>query len=750
MSFVQKNYKNGDTLYASDLNNLVSGIVEANASIANKANLSEVYTTEQTDEKLAVKANSADVYSIETMNGLLAEKANAADVYTKTEVDAKLVSALRYKGSVATEADLPEDAEIGDVYNVEDTGANYAWNGTAWDNLGSSVDLSSYLTIDSAAQTYLTKVDAQSQYTTKSEVVDQLAEKQPVGDYATKSEIPDVSGFATKTEVTEGLAEKQPVGDYPVYQEFVAGASDKQRKTIQLANADSISGISTTGTGANLIMMSQWDKVDIGTTQYQMNLNSPDGVVQINDEKVVATTDQVEALGVHSLGNFSSSGQAEAQAATDGVFNNPAYNVLVYTVNGENGQIINSVGASQTKQFLYWQGKRYTRTVTKVEDAVQTSAWASDDGYVALPNRAVMPTLFTLTTEADSDTVKAALTSTQSNEPITLDDLNKCLQTGYVLRYYSMQSGSVFVGFNGQAFTLTYIGFANPTQDPAVMSICVNVTAEGVYSVTRNGTRGILLTSKTLAQSSVITALDGRVTTLETTVDNIGNTIIPEMNTNTAKALDAKVSWDQEKKVISLPKDGCISAMRGDPAEGTQPEGGNLLAQRTYDEGAIYVTEVGTTKNKLTLNATERPQIDLKDTDSEKVAYLSEIEAIQDLLPVMIQIPIRTLQDKVYDQATIFGWFGVEDIAGLRGLFSSQHLIWLRYGISSMGVGHMMYRFVIEYAEVNSDGNTVKLVFSGLNTNNDKLAKYEFTAKLDGTIVEGNSNVQLVVTDQEA
>lgn len=463
------------------------------------------------------------------------------------------------------------------------------------------------------------------------------------------------------------------LSDYVKYQEFVAGASDKQRKTIQLANADSISGVSTTGGGANLIMLSQWDKVDIGSVNYQMNLNSPSGVVQINDEKVVATTDQVEALGVHSLGTFNSSGQAEAQAATDGVFNNPAYGVLVYTVNGENGQIINNVGASQTKQFLYWQGKRYTRTVAKVEDAVQTSAWASDDGYVALPNRAVMPTLFTLTTEADSDTVKAALTSTQSNEPITLDDLNKCLQTGYVLRYYSMQSGSVFVGFNGQAFTLTYIGFANPTQDPAVMSICVNITAEGVYSVTRNGTRGVLLTSGTLAQSSVITGLDGRVAALETSVEGLATT-----------------------------------------AALTEGLAGKANTEHTHE-----------------------------------IADVNGLQALLDTLPVMIQIPIRTLKDEVYDQTTIFGWFGVEDIAGLRGLFSSQHLIWLRYGISSMGVGHMMYRFVVEYAEVNSDGNTVKLVFSGLNTNNDKLAKYEFTAKLDGTVVSGNSNVQLVVTDKE-
>lgn len=482
------------------------------------------------------------------------------------------------------------------------------------------------------------------------------------------------------------------LSDYVKYQEFVAGASDKQRKTIQLANADSISGVSTTGVGANLIMLSQWDKVDIGTTNYQMNLNSPDGIVQINDEKVVATTDQVEALGVHSLGNFSSSGQAEAQAAVDGVFNNPAYNVLVYTVNGENGQIINSVGASQTKQFLYWQGKRYTRTVAKVEDAVQASAWASDDGYVALPNRAVMPTLFTLTTEADSDTVKAALTSTQSNEPITLDDLNKCLQTGYVLRYYAMQSGSVFVGFNGQAFTLTYIGFANPTQDPAIMSICVNVTEDGVYSVTRNGTRGILLTSGTLAQSSVITGLDGRVATLETSVSNAAT------------------------KTELQEVEGKIPSVEG------------LATTTSLTEGLAGKADVEHT---------------------HEIADVTGLQALLDTLPVMIQIPIRTLKDEVYDQATIFGWFGVEDIAGLRGLFSSQHLIWLRYGISSMGIGHMMYRFVVEYAEVNSDGNTVKLVFSGLNTNNDKLAKYEFTAKLDGTLVSGNSNVQLTVTDQE-
>ena len=38
---------------------------------------------------------------------------------------------------------------------MEDTGANYAWTGTAWDKLSETVDLTPYLTIASAQSTYL-------------------------------------------------------------------------------------------------------------------------------------------------------------------------------------------------------------------------------------------------------------------------------------------------------------------------------------------------------------------------------------------------------------------------------------------------------------------------------------------------------------------------------------------------------------------------------------------------------------------
>ena len=57
------------------------------------------------------------------------------------------VSVMHYKGTVATQADLPSSGNIiGDVYNVTASGENFAWDGTGWDNLGSVVSLSGYAT----------------------------------------------------------------------------------------------------------------------------------------------------------------------------------------------------------------------------------------------------------------------------------------------------------------------------------------------------------------------------------------------------------------------------------------------------------------------------------------------------------------------------------------------------------------------------------------------------------------------------
>jgi len=76
------------------------------------------------------------------------------DAYTKEEVDGLVSSALHYKGSKDTYADLPTAGNtVGDVWNITtadsangiNAGDNVAWNGTGWDVLAGTVDLSAYM-----------------------------------------------------------------------------------------------------------------------------------------------------------------------------------------------------------------------------------------------------------------------------------------------------------------------------------------------------------------------------------------------------------------------------------------------------------------------------------------------------------------------------------------------------------------------------------------------------------------------------
>lgn len=59
---------------------------------------------------------------------------------------ASIGAVMSYKGSVAAYENLPTTGNvIGDTYNVSSDGKNYCWNGTGWDDLGGTIDLSSYV-----------------------------------------------------------------------------------------------------------------------------------------------------------------------------------------------------------------------------------------------------------------------------------------------------------------------------------------------------------------------------------------------------------------------------------------------------------------------------------------------------------------------------------------------------------------------------------------------------------------------------
>lgn len=62
----------------------------------------------------------------------------ASDYAKKSDIS----GLYKYKGSKASYSLLPSEGnEAGDVWNVEDTGMNYAWTGEAWDALGAAFEI---------------------------------------------------------------------------------------------------------------------------------------------------------------------------------------------------------------------------------------------------------------------------------------------------------------------------------------------------------------------------------------------------------------------------------------------------------------------------------------------------------------------------------------------------------------------------------------------------------------------------------
>lgn len=118
-------------------------------------------TGSSSEEYFVELPNDAGTLTTETaLNSSAASTLSSAKSYTDQQINAKLSSALKYKGSKDTYADLPKTGnQVGDVWNVvaaygnAHAGTNWAWNGTVWDPLGGTIDLTNYVTATTAFNT---------------------------------------------------------------------------------------------------------------------------------------------------------------------------------------------------------------------------------------------------------------------------------------------------------------------------------------------------------------------------------------------------------------------------------------------------------------------------------------------------------------------------------------------------------------------------------------------------------------------
>lgn len=288
----------------------------------------------------------------------------------KKDILASVGSIFTYCGSVNKYSELPADVEVGDVYDVKEAhdgvpaGTNYVWNGTDWDALSGAINLDGYATLEQLEANYVQKVVGKELIATdKIETIDKLSQEilscvkfvdlgngrkciqlsnndlivgesldgstynlimlskfdivdvgtvskklnfnVPKGERPTVQEAGQTGEEAHKiaymTDIPEAVSGPQgpqgpegPAGaqgavgaqgpEGPTdpltvkYQQFQTESDENQRKTIQLANHDSISGVDTEGIGYNLLMLSKWNIVDLGSNKLPLNINVPTGV----------------------------------------------------------------------------------------------------------------------------------------------------------------------------------------------------------------------------------------------------------------------------------------------------------------------------------------------------------------------------------------------------------------------------------------------------------------------------------------
>ena len=85
---------------------------------------------------VATSGAYADLSGTPTIPTTVAQLTDAGNYALKSD----LASVYKYKGTKASASALPTTGNtVGDVWDVEDSGVNYAWNGTEWDPLGQIV-----------------------------------------------------------------------------------------------------------------------------------------------------------------------------------------------------------------------------------------------------------------------------------------------------------------------------------------------------------------------------------------------------------------------------------------------------------------------------------------------------------------------------------------------------------------------------------------------------------------------------------
>lgn len=220
-----------------------------------------------------------------------------------SDMEAKLNSPVKYRGTVSTADLLPLNPDIGDMYNIEsksvygEAGMNVAWNGVVWDTMGAPIDMSLYLTKEEAEAVIQRLV---TEYFEKNPVKPGSTTEQALQIEQNKT---DIASLKTETgSLKEEIADKATLENGVV--KFWKASTEESRTDTLLYSVD-ISSIGGTG-GLDLenltLSVSQvgnYQRLSMSDGTTTKNVDIP--ITTITDEQVqTAVTEYLDANPVQT------------------------------------------------------------------------------------------------------------------------------------------------------------------------------------------------------------------------------------------------------------------------------------------------------------------------------------------------------------------------------------------------------------------------------------------------------------------
>ena len=491
---------------------------------------------------------------------------------------------------------------------------------------------------------------------------------------------------AINAEVTRAVAEDARLEEVKVSYTDISDSSNPDRKTIMLKNHDSLSGYGTDGTTAyNLAMVSKWDKADFGAAGIPINLNGSETHPTYNDKEELAFVSELTG----------ETGKLAEDIKT--------LNETVATVNQNLADSISAINKNMVDSFNTINGG----INNEIRPAIEKNA--KDIGVV------------NETLTADINYLKPRVTTLESLQIVKVDTESENYSASYELQ---------------DATGKAYGQRINIATDKFIKSVSYANQVLTIVFVLEDGSESTQTID--MAELMNVYTAGGGITISETGVISVSDDTLQKIqyaDSEVRRLETAKIPYAYDEKTQSninviLPEGGSYLGNYGD-------DNANIAKAAVYD--GIKQLEIGSSKVHTNINTDSDVTIETS-TGKKTIATTDE-------LVNAVNIPIRSLRDKVYTQEEIFDWFGVTSIPELKQKIVRGSQMYLRYGISLSG-NPMYYKMPIEYTAFES-ANQIKLVCVGLNTRDDITSKYEIIINLDGTIIEGNSNVKLTLLSLE-